>query len=68
MAYQLDACHVTALDAVARQQGPCSTEERHGLLEHGKLQSDSPLHSSPGLVEGYHEQSILQQSTQYDLP
>lgn len=39
-----------------------------GLLEHGKLQSDGPLHSSPGLVKSYHEQPILQQSTQHDLP
>ncbi len=39
-----------------------------GLLEHCKLQSDGPFHSSPGLVKSYHEQPILQQSTQYNLP
>ena len=32
-----------------------------GLLEHGELQRDSPLHSCPRLFKGYHEQPILQQ-------
>jgi hypothetical protein len=41
---------------------------RQVLLKHGKLQSDGPLHSSPGLVKSYHKQPILQQSKQYDLP
>ena len=65
---QLVACHVTAFDAVARQQGPCTVKSCQGLLEHGKLQSDGPLHSSPGLVKSYHEQPILQHSAQYGYP
>ena len=58
----------TAAGRFCQEASNCQTAElqlaaeSNGLLEHGKLQSDSPLHSSPRLVKRYHEQAILQQT------